>query len=162
MAVSMPKTDKLRFLWTAVLLLSACQSVPQGQRGAAADLAAITAFNEKYLQAINNGDIAALSSLTDEGHIMIAPNRAPTVGKAANDTANERGFRQFNIEEKWMPEETVIDGDLAYQRGTFTVIATPKAGGATRTTRGNFLRIYRRQTDGSWRMTRDMFSSDQP
>jgi ketosteroid isomerase-like protein len=36
------------------------------------------------------------------------------------------------------------------------------AGGTPRDLRGNFLRIYRRQPDGSWRMTRDMFSSDQP
>jgi ketosteroid isomerase-like protein len=51
---------------------------------------------------------------------------------------------------------------LAYQRGTFTVAATVKTGGPTHTTHGNFLRIYRRQADGSWRMTRDMFSGDQP
>jgi ketosteroid isomerase-like protein len=58
--------------------------------------------------------------------------------------------------------ETVIDGNLAYQRGSFTVIATPKAGGAARTTAGSFLRIYRRQPDGSWRMSRDMFNAEQP
>ena len=33
------------------------------------------------------------------------------------------------------------------------------AGGAARTSGGAFLRIYRRQPDGSWRMTRDMFNS---
>jgi ketosteroid isomerase-like protein len=63
---------------------------------------------------------------------------------------------------KVTPAETVIDGDLAYQRGTFTVVASPKGGGASRTTHGNFLRIYRRRHDGSWWMTRDMFSGDQP
>jgi ketosteroid isomerase-like protein len=68
----------------------------------------------------------------------------------------------FKIEEHWTPLETVISGDLAYQRGTFTVAATPKAGGNARHTQGTFLRIYRRQADGSWRMTRDMFNSDQP
>ena len=58
--------------------------------------------------------------------------------------------------------QTVVSGDLAYQRGTFTVEATPKAGGNKTRTSGTFLRIYRRQPDGSWRMTRDMFNSDQP
>ena len=53
-------------------------------------------------------------------------------------------------------------GDLAYQRGTFTVAVTPKAGGETHNTSGNFLRIYRRQPDGSWRRVRDMFNSDRP
>lgn len=158
----MRKTATLTLV-CAVLLLTACNTAPPPKRvDREADLAAIAAFNTKYLRAINEGDIKALSALTDDDHIMIGPNRAPTVGKAANDAANERGFSQFNIDEKWMPEETVIDGDLAYQRGTFTVAATPKAGGAPRTAHGNFLRIYRRQADGSWRMTRDMFNSDEP
>jgi ketosteroid isomerase-like protein len=143
------------------IVLAAC-STPRAQPSAAADLAAITAFNARYLKAINDGDIATLSSLTDDDHIMVAPNRPPLVGKAANDAANGRGFQQFNIVETWTPLETVVDGNLGYQRGTFTVTASPKAGGASHTTHGNFLRIYRRQPDGSWRMSRDTFSSDQP
>ena len=128
----------------------------------AADLAAITDFNSRYLRAINAGDSAALSALTDDDHIMLAPGKPPLVGKAANDAANARGLQQFNIVETWNPLETVIDGNLAYQRGSFTVAATPKAGGAIRTTAGSFLRIYRRQADGSWRMSRDMFNAEQP
>jgi ketosteroid isomerase-like protein len=147
-------------LWQSIILtcvatVTACAHAPT----APADLAAITAFNARYLRAINSGDIAALSALTDDDHIMIAPGRAPITGKAANDAANSRGFDQFSIAETWEPLETVIDGNLAYQRGTFNVTATPKAGGTVRPTHGTFLRIYRRQPDGSWRMTRDMFNS---
>ena len=142
--------------------LGACASTRSPTHSYEADVAAITAFNSRYLQAINAGDIAALSALTDDDHIMIVPNRPLIVGKAANDAANGRGFEQFKFDEHWMPVETVVDGNLAYQRGTFSVTASPKSGGGTsRTTRGNFLRIYRRQSDGSWRMTRDMFNSDQ-
>jgi ketosteroid isomerase-like protein len=68
----------------------------------------------------------------------------------------------FRIEETWTPIETVISGDLAYQRGTFTVNATPKAGGNASHSTGTFLRIYRKQPNGEWRMVRDMFNSDQP
>ena len=123
------------------------------------DLAAITEFNRKYLKAINDGDIATLSSLTDEGHIMITPGRPPLIGKAANDAANGRAFQTVNIVETWTPVETVVSGDLAYQRGTYTVAATPKAGGNTSKTAGNFLRIYQRQPNGEWRMTHDTFNS---
>ena len=126
------------------------------------DLAAIAEFNKRYLGAINNEDIATLSSLTTEDHIMLAPGRPPTVGKAANDAANGRVFQQFDIVETWTPLETVVSGDLAYQRGTYTVDATPKTGGGKPSpqARGNFLRIYRRMPDGQWRMTRDMFNSE--
>jgi ketosteroid isomerase-like protein len=123
------------------------------------DLAAITEFNRRYLKAINDEDIATLSSLTTEDHIMISSGRAPLVGKAANDEANGRVFKQFDIDETWTPVETVVSGDLAYQRGTFTVAATPRAGGNTTRTSGNFLRIYKRMPNGDWRMVRDMFNS---
>lgn len=145
-----------------VLALAACTMRPAAT-SYAADVAAITAFNAQYVKAINDGDIAVLSALTDEDHIMIPANRLPVLGKAANDAANGRGFQQFKYDEHWTPLETVVDGHLAYQRGTYTVTATPKdGGGSTRSSRGNFLRIYRRQADGSWRMTRDMYSPDQP
>jgi ketosteroid isomerase-like protein len=148
-----------------VSVSSAEQSVAQAGRSKATleeDLAAIAEFNRRYLKAINDEDIATLSSLTTEDHIMIASGRPPLVGKAANDAANGRVFKQFDIDETWTPVETVVAGDWAYQRGTFTVAATPKAGGNTTRTRGNFLRIYRRQPDGAWRMIRDMFNSEQP
>jgi ketosteroid isomerase-like protein len=104
--------------------------------------------------------MATLSSLTDEGHIILIPNRAPIVGKAANDAAMGAAFQRFVFDESWTPEETVIDGDLAFQRGTFTTASTPKNGGEKRVVSGAFLRIYQRQPDGQWRMTRDMFNSD--
>ena len=144
---------------------AARQSAPQGGSSKPtldADLAAIAEFNRRYLKAINDEDIATLSSLTTEDHIMIASGRPPLVGKAANDAANARVFKQFDIDETWTPVETVVAGDWAYQRGTFTVAATPKAGGNPTRTSGNFLRIYRRYPDLGWRMIRDMFNSEQP
>ena len=140
---------------------AAAQSKPQpaSRPTLEQDLAAITEFNRKYLKAINDGDIATLSSLTDEGHIMITPGRPPLIGKAANDAANGGAFQRVTIDETWTPVETVVSGDLAYQRGTYTVAATPKAGGNTTKTSGHFLRIYRRQPNGEWRMTHDTFNS---
>jgi ketosteroid isomerase-like protein len=126
------------------------------------DLAAITEFNARYLGAINEEDIATLSSLTTEGHVILIPNREPIVGKAANDAANGGAFERFTFDETWTPVETVIDGDLGFQRGTFTTIATPRGDGERLTVSGSFMRIYQRQPNGEWRMTRDMFNSSTP
>jgi ketosteroid isomerase-like protein len=149
-------------IWVGCIAAVVAGAAPITDSPHAADVAAIEAFNAQYLQAINAGDVAALSGLTDDDHIMIAPNRKPIEGKEANDRANRLGFQQLKIAEAWTPLETVVDGNLAYQRGIFTVVATPRGGGTSRTTRGNFLRIYRRQADGTWRMSRDMFNADTP
>jgi ketosteroid isomerase-like protein len=126
------------------------------------DLAELASYNKRYLQSINDGDIATLSSLTAEEHIMIPPGRTPIVGKAANDAGNGRAFEQNKFDEKWFPLETVVAGDWAYERGTFSTEVMPKSGAAGRKVTGNYLRIYRRQSDGHWKMIRDMFNSDQP
>ena len=68
------------------------------------DLAAITAYNERYLKSINEEDIAALSSLTTDGHVMLPPNREPVVGKAANDALNGSAFERCDFSETWTPD----------------------------------------------------------
>jgi len=144
------------------LVLAACDMRSSGADDTAADHAAITAFNARYLKSINDGDIATLSRLTNDDHMMITAGRPPIIGRAANDAANGRTLAQFSIDETWTPLETVIDRNLAYQRGTWTVAATPKAGGPTSHSTGKFVRIYQRQKDGSWWMTRDVLLTDPP
>ena len=144
----------------AALLAAGCGGRPE--TSFADELAQITAFNERYLSSINEEDIATLSSLTTDGHVMLPPNSEPIIGKAANDAMNGGAFERYDFSETWSPSETVIEGNLAFQRGTFTTIATPKAEGERLEVSGSFLRIYQRQPNGEWRMTRDMFNSSTP
>lgn len=141
--------------------LAACASTP-ASHSRAQDLAGIDAFNQRYLKAINDGDANTLIAMTVDDHIMMMPNQPIVSGKARLDAGSRRMAEQFNVHETWQPLETVIDGRLAYQRGTFSTTITPKAGGPARTTDGKFLRIYRRQQDGSWTMVIDSFSGDKP
>jgi uncharacterized protein (TIGR02246 family) len=140
--------------------LAGCMSrAPDPAATQAEGEAAIAEFNRKYLAAINTGDIDALAALTTEDHMMIASGGPPTMGKQALVDAMTGAFARFDFDESWAPEETVVSGDLAYQRGTFIVNTTPKAGGEPTRMTGNFLRIYRRQPDGAWFMVRDNFNS---
>jgi ketosteroid isomerase-like protein len=151
---------------TAAVCLAAsvagCGMMGMGTKSKVTDEAGIADFNRRYLKAINDGDATALANLTTDDHMLFAPNRPVLAGKEANDSANSRVFEIYDIDETWTPVETVITGEWAWQRGTFTVAATPKAGGTTRNTNGNFLRIYKKQANGTWRMTRDMFNTDSP
>lgn len=148
-------------------LLAVLLAAPFGEQASAqtastaADEAAIAEFNRKYLRAINNGDIDTLAALTTDGHMMISSGGPPLTGKQALVDAMTRAFQTTAFDESWTPQETVVSGDLAYQRGTFVVVAKPKAGGQESRVTGNFLRIYRK-IDGAWFMVRDSFNSQQP
>ena len=152
----------LTFGIVAIGLLAAGCGARPAQLTFEDDLAQITGFNERYLKSINDEDIATLSDLTTDGHVMLPPNSEPVVGKSANDAMNGGAFQRYDFSETWTPVETVIDGNLAFQRGTFTTIATPKGDGDRLEVNGSFMRIYQRQPDGEWRMTRDMFNSSTP
>lgn len=145
------------------LSLPACMRASSPAEETQAEVeAAIADFNRQYLEAINTGDIVALADLTTEDHMMISSGAAPMTGKQALVDAMAGAFERFDFDESWTPLETVASGDVAYQRGTFVVNATPKAGGEAVHMEGNFLRIYRRQPDGRWFMTRDNFNGDEP
>ena len=138
-------------------LLAACgqnqQPTPSERE---TDIAAIAAVNERILGALNSGDWAKLNELTDADYVAIIGGR-PIQGKAQLEAANQRFLEQWRDQEQWLPDETIIDGDLAVQRGSFTMTLTPRAGGGgPRDLAGTYLHIYQRKPDGSWALTRAM------
>ena len=161
--VTIALRPNVRFAIVLAVLLAApfAERANAQTASTAADEAAIAEFNRKYLKAINDGDIDALAALTTDGHMMISSGGPPLTGKQALVDAMTRAFQTTAFDESWAPEETVISGDLAYQRGTFVVVAKPKAGGQESRVAGNFLRIYRK-IGGAWFMVRDSFNSQQP
>jgi ketosteroid isomerase-like protein len=155
-------TSSLAVALLALVLAAPIAELASAQASStAADEAAIAEFNRKYLKAINDGDIDALAALTTDEHMMISSGGPPLTGKQALVDAMTRAFQTTDFDESWAPQETVVSGDLAYQRGTFVVVAKPKAGGPELRTLGNFLRIYRK-IDGAWFMVRDSFNAQQP
>jgi uncharacterized protein (TIGR02246 family) len=164
MRVAMPPAIQIARWVRAVVALAVLQvalaaCAPASVDSQAEAEVAIADFNRQYLAAINTGDIDALAALTTDDHMMISSGGAPMSGKQALVDAMTGAFERFNFDESWTPIETIASGELAYQRGTFIVNATPKAGGEPVRQAGNFLRIYRRQPDGAWFMTRDNFNS---
>src|ERR1700742_4600 len=100
-----------------VIGTAGCTTTPS-QPSHAKDLAAIEAFNKRYLGAINDGDANTLIALTVPDHLMMIPGQPIISGKERLDAGSRRMAEQFNIRETWSPIDTVIDGSLAYTRGT--------------------------------------------
>ena len=167
-ANSRPATRRVRVVACQILVavaVAACGSGPDLASGLDAnvesDLAAIERTNALTLQALNEGDLDLLNQMTAENHIMMIPGRPPLEGRAAVVEANANLISSWNIVERWMPIETIVSGDYAWQRGEFDINMTPKRDGVEPiVSLGKYLHIYERQDDGSWLMIRDMFSDN--
>jgi uncharacterized protein (TIGR02246 family) len=125
------------------------------------DVAAITSMSKARATAFNNSDAMAIAEHFTEEAILMAPGQPATVGKAA-----VRAYYQA-IFDKYVPaleshyEEVEVAGDLAYGRGIATVRLTPKQGGASTTSKAKYLNILKRQADGSWKTTHDIWNSNE-
>jgi ketosteroid isomerase-like protein len=156
---------KYQRYWLSLLLLAlaACASSPQHRTDTeAADLAAIRKYDQDWLAALAKGDAATLRDLSAEDHTTFPNNMPPFEGRDANYATNSKWFEKFNVSESWYPRDLVVSGDWAYECGYFTATSQPKAGGEVSHFTGNYLRILRRQSDGSWKMTREMAAGDRP
>ena len=143
-------------LLLALTVLAGCGEGAGEPATLEADQAAIADVNARILAALNDGDVERLNALTDDEYVSIVGGRA-TSGRAQLEAGNRRFLEQWHNEEQWLPDETIVDGDLAFQRGTFTMRLTPRqGGGAARNLAGTYMHVYQRKPDGSWALTRAM------
>jgi ketosteroid isomerase-like protein len=108
-------------------------------------------------------DAQALGRLVTEDAVLMPPNQPAVVGRAAVIDWFAGVVKQARTTGVGIPQrEVIVAGDWAIERGSFTWKVAPTAGGAPIEDRGNFLAIYQRQTDGAWKVTRNIWNSTLP
>ncbi len=126
------------------------------------DIAAIEDVMNQFAVACNTGDLELYMSLCADDIVKMGPDAPATFGKEELRANEEPLFDNFTLEMVLYPEETQVDGDMGFTRGTFTLSITPKAGGEPIYMDGKALTICKRQGDGSWKISRDCYNSNVP
>ena len=123
-----------------------------------------TAIRQAVQEFVNNAKAQprndkASAAFYEEDAIMVPPNHPDIRGRAAIEAflASFPPFSDYRLETL----EIDGQGDVAYERGTNSMTLTPP-GGAPAEWRSKYLVIYRRQTDGSWKVSREIFTPDAP
>jgi uncharacterized protein (TIGR02246 family) len=125
-----------------------------------ADIQAIRNITEKWQVAINAGDLDTLMSFYSEDAIKIPPNEPAVRGKDAIRSGYEKLFEKNIRQEKHVVADIKISGDLAVTNTTWTLPGiTEKAEGPSKPT-GNWIRIFGRQPDGSWKIIYMIWSDE--
>jgi uncharacterized protein (TIGR02246 family) len=128
------------------------------------DVASVSALRDKFMQAFNSGDATAVGNLYTTDAITAESHQPTNTGRDAIVKSTTDLFSQFNVKLTLMADETKTMGDAGYDWGRYTFAMTPKAAGAPAppTDEGRYLVLLRKDTDGQWRVSRDIGSSSLP
>jgi uncharacterized protein (TIGR02246 family) len=109
---------------------------------------------DEIVAADNAGDLEAVVRIYSDDALLLPPEGEPIAGREAIHAHYARIFETDVLEVPLSSEETVVSGDLAFNRGRTSVRATPRAGGDARETSDKYLMILRRNSDGKWKIAR--------
>ncbi len=102
------------------------------------------------------GDVdGVLELMTEDVVFLVAGSEQPMRGRDVFAQGLRGILATHRIESRGDVQEIAVSGDLASCWAVLDVSITPLAGGETRRRRGNVLSVYRRETDGRWRLARD-------
>ncbi len=128
-----------------------------------ADKEAIRAVSDTEFAAVEKGDIDAHLAVLGDDVVIMPPNEAAIYGKLAFRASSETFYSQFTIEQfDHSQEEIVVAGDWAFERWTVSMTVSPSGEGDAVSEEVKGIHIYHKQSDGSWRIVRDIWNSDHP
>jgi uncharacterized protein (TIGR02246 family) len=161
-----------RHAWaTAGLVIVATAACEPGGRGTepsaavtvAQDRAGINKTRNEYMSAWRAANADQLANLYTTDALVLYPNQSAVAGRIAIVAYFKSFFAEFAQKDfELTSAEIEIVGPWAFDRGTYRWRAVPHAGGDPIADYGKYLVILQRQTDGSWKVARDMDNSDRP
>ena len=126
------------------------------------DLDLIEELDRLDIEASKGQDSAALLSLWAEDGVALPPGGDPIIGRESL-----RAWLQDSAEPHYRITEYVHDfeerkilGEWAFEWGSYTSAAEPLGEGEAIWATGKLLRILRRQTDGTWKVSRAIWNHD--
>jgi len=153
--------SSLWVLIAAAMALPACNTAPPpAQDTTAADEATLKAGTEKFLAAFNAADQDAIAATIAEDAIEMHPDGAPLAGRSAIMQGMAEDLKAMTSTQTATVDEAIVRGDLGFSRGTWSIRATPKGGGAEQIRNGKWMVVSKRQADGSWQTWRWMWNQD--
>jgi uncharacterized protein (TIGR02246 family) len=123
---------------------------------------AIDRLRAAHVAAVNAGDVAGwVAAFADDG-VQMPPGAPANAGRDMIRRWIDGFLAAVQAEFALHVEEVHSAEDWAFERGTYAIALRPKAGGGLIHDQGKYITIYQQQRDGTWRLARDIWNSDQP
>lgn len=125
--------------------------------------AALLNADKEWATAAAGNDIEQILTFWTNDAVIYFPNVPIVSGKEAirQFVTNNRKKPGFSL--KWEPTEAVVSaaGDLGYTKGTFQLAVSDSAGNP-RNASGNYVCIWKKQSDGLWRCSLEISTFGPP
>lgn len=121
----------------------------------------ITGISAARAKAFNEGNAAAIAMYFTEDALLMAPGKPASKGKEAVQAYYQSIFDEYTTALESHYEEIEVSGNLAYGRGFAKVTLTPKKGGDVLVSTAKYLNILKKQPDGLWRTTHDIWNGNE-
>lgn len=154
------RTKKGRYATVMSLVVVVAACAPSGPAALPqSDVDAIRAASKGYTQTASDTAWTRWAQYFTEDAAFLPPNTTIRTGRAAIEAWGKAlpPMKDLRI----APREIVGRGDLAYVVGAYSLTVvlpgTPAAADS-----GKYIEIWQKQSDGSWKLVRDIFNSDIP
>jgi ketosteroid isomerase-like protein len=117
-------------------------------------------LEKKFAKATLDGGGKAFATWFAEDAVTIGNKQAPVVGRAAIAAQAQWDPKQYQLQ--WTPQggQMLPAGDAGYTWGHYEGRALDAQGNAVTTT-GRYITLWKRQTDGTWKVALDI-SNEEP
>ena len=150
-------------LLAAAAVIGGCQQEAETVDTAQVE-AQIREAETKWNQAYAKRDAAAIAAMYADDAALASPDSdladgKDEIGKSLSEVAGDRNFR---LEFKADRVQVAESGDLAYTRGRYTMTVTDPRTNGPFISKGNYLTVWKKQADGSWKAVEDFATTGAP
>ena len=108
------------------------------------ELAGLDRARAIHVAALNDGDANAWEACFDTDAVQMPPNEPPNVGTQSIQQWTQGFLAAFRASFSIVPHDVELAGpDWAFERGSYEISLTPRAGGDTLRDSGKYITIYR-------------------
>jgi uncharacterized protein (TIGR02246 family) len=134
------------------------------QKPAGADEAAIAKTRAAYQTAAGAQDGAAIAKLYAADGVEMPPNAPAVNGRAAIEAFHKAFGQQWMMHGMTITPKSVkvLNGEAAYEVGTYKQSLMPMKGGAVVDDTGKYVVLLKKDASGTWLITHAIYNSDLP
>jgi uncharacterized protein (TIGR02246 family) len=153
---------RLLALSLGCFLVAACISRTSESNLAVSGELGIRAAESEMVKAAQAKDAAKFASFYTDDAALMVPNAPLATGPAIRQTFDQL-FAAPGFSLKFEATKVVVatSGDLGYSQGRYDLTMNDPQG-RPMTEVGKYVTVFRKQSDGSWKLTADIFNSDSP